>query len=63
MDPPGDGGHKLPSVRLSEGVEGVTLVLREQLVPLLEELIQVISHIIIGGGQLVTEGVAWEDLS
>ena len=60
MDPPGDGGHKLPGVGLSEGVEGVTLVLGEQLVPLLQELVQVICHIIIGGGQLVTEGVAWQ---
>ena len=58
MDPPGDGGDKLSGVRLSEGVEGVTLVLGEQLVPLLEKLIQVVCHIVISGGQLVTEGVS-----
>ena len=32
------------------------LVLGEEFEPLLEELIQVICHIIIGGGKLVTEG-------
>ena len=58
VDPPGDGRDKLASVRLSEGVEGVTLVLGEQLVPLLEELVQVVSHIVISGGQLVAEGVS-----
>ena len=58
MDPPGDGGDKFASVRLSEGVEGVTLVLGEQLVPLLEELIQVVRHIVISGGQLIAEGVS-----
>lgn len=58
MDPPGDGGDKLASVRLSEGVEGVTLVLGEQLVPLLEELVEVVRHIVISGWQLVAEGVS-----
>ena len=58
MDPPGDGGDKLASVRLSEGVEGVTLVLGEQLVPLLEELVQVVRHIVISGGQLIAVGVS-----
>ena len=32
------------------------LVLGEEFEPLLEELIQVICHIIIGGGKLVAEG-------
>ena len=58
MDPPGDGGYKLAGIRLSEGVEGVTLVLGEQLVPLLEELVQVVRHVVISGGQLIAEGVS-----
>ena len=58
MDPPGDSGDKLAGVRLSEGVEGVTLVLGKQLVPLLEKLIKIVCHIIIGCWQLVAEGVS-----
>ena len=58
MNPPGDGGDELASVGLSEGVEGVALVLGEELVPLLQELVQVVRHFFIGGWQLVTEGVA-----
>ena len=58
VDLPGDGGHKLAGVGLAEGVEGVALVLREQPVPLLEELVQVVRHLFISARQLVAEGVA-----
>ena len=37
------------------------LVLWEEFEPLLEELIQVICHIIIGGGKLVAEGETLEN--
>ena len=55
MDPLDNGGHKLASIGLSKWIEGVGLVLREQFVPLLQEFIQIVCHIIIGGGQLVRE--------
>ena len=56
MDPLDNSGHKLASIGLSKGIERVGLVFWEQFVPLLQELIQVVSNIIIGGGQLVREG-------
>ena len=59
MNPLDNGGHKLTSIRLSKWIEGVGLVLREQFVPLLQKLIQIVSHIIIGGGQLVREGESY----
>ena len=49
MDSLDNGRDKLASIRLTEWIPRIALVLWEQCVPLLQELVQVVSHIIIGG--------------
>ena len=61
MDSLDNGRDKLASIRLTERIPRIALVLWEESVPLLQELVQIISHIIIGGGELVREAVASTD--
>ena len=76
MNSPGDGWNKLSSVGFSKGIERIGLIMEikivflrvlphlvlwEEFEPLLEELIQVICHIIIGGGKFVAEGETLEN--
>ncbi len=61
MDLAADSGDELPGVRLAEGVEGVLLVHGEEGKPLLQHVVQVDPHILLGLRQLVAEGKACKD--
>ena len=51
-----NGRNKLASIRLTERIPRIALVLWEESVPLLQELVQVVRHVIIHLGHFVTEG-------
>ena len=70
MDLPCNIWNPLSSIRFSKWIEGIALqninmenkqfitrylILREQLEPLLKEFIEIVSHLLMGSGHLVTE--------
>ena len=55
MDPPYNARDILASIRLSKGIERIGLVGGEEGEPLLQELIEVVSHLFMAGGKDITE--------
>ena len=62
VDLPRNSGHEFTSVGFTESKERISLVLGEELVPLLQELVQVVGHVIVHLGQFVAEGESWAKL-
>ena len=59
VDPPGDGGNEPAGVGLAERVEVVRLKLGEEGEPLLQELVQVVGHVLLALGHHVAVGEAY----
>ena len=60
VDLAADGGDEPPGVRLAKGVKGVRLVHGEEGEPLLQHVVQVRTHVLLGLRQLVAEGESYK---